>query len=77
MRSGTRLEVQVATREKSLIGYSQALWDAPSYSMPQRKPLTGECPGAQDSRLWTGSEDSGVPLLQDSIPAQDPLLNSG
>lgn len=75
-RSGITLEVWVATRERNFMGQGQAFWVAPPYSMPGRTPLTEECPGAQDSQLWTGSGGSGVPLLQDSTPAQGSPLHS-
>lgn len=68
VKSGARLEVQVATREMNFPGHSQT-----PHRAPQRKPLTEECPGARDCQLWTCSEGSGVPLPQDPTPGQGPL----
>lgn len=75
-RSGITWEVWVATRERNLIGQGRAFWVAPPYSMPGGKPLTEECPGAQDSQRWTDSGGSGVPLLQDSTLGQGSPLHS-
>lgn len=63
-------------RERNLMGQGQAFWVAPPHCLPGRKPLTEECPGAQDPQLWTGSGGSGATLLQDSTPAQVPPLHS-
>lgn len=63
-------------RERNLMGQGQAFWVAPPHSLPGRKPLTEECPGAQDPQLWTGSGGSGATLLQDSTPAQGSPLHS-